>query len=269
MGVISILLASCGINSTIIENPIPQTYAYLNHANFNVIRYESAGVSCKYIFGIGGMSQENLKSSAINELYRKAELKDNQNLVNVNTVISRQIYVGVVVIKTAVASGLIIEFLPDGEIPQQYPFDEEKLTASLYPPQSILVKFDYGKCKFFGQSEKEAAKSVKNFDAIREVAEDEFIEQVQSKVRDYRFLRPHDDSNGKLPILTVKVKSIEKNGQISTDLSFAQPKEKALSTSIDSKKYPGALKWTMSKGMKNSGKKSGSWLKKELKKIKK
>jgi uncharacterized protein YbjQ (UPF0145 family) len=63
-----------------------------------------------YIFGIGGMSQKSMSNSATSEMYKNANLRGAQAIINSNVNFKCTTVLGVYTKVTATATGTIIEF---------------------------------------------------------------------------------------------------------------------------------------------------------------
>lgn len=109
---IPVLLSSCmGINKTRYVNDPVQTKVELSGNNFQVVKMVTGEVTAKYVFGIGGLSQKNLKSNAIAEMYKNADLQGRQTVVNITVATSSKNILGaLVVVRTATAYGYVIEY---------------------------------------------------------------------------------------------------------------------------------------------------------------
>lgn len=80
-----VLLSSCGMTSNMSQNINQnQTNVVLSQANFHVVKTVSTQVSSTYFLGLGGMSKKALRSNAIAELTKKAELTGSQALINIS-----------------------------------------------------------------------------------------------------------------------------------------------------------------------------------------
>ena len=60
------------------------TKVILDKANFNVIGTAVGQASATYVFGIGGLSEQALKSNAIADMYKNANLTGSQAIIDVN-----------------------------------------------------------------------------------------------------------------------------------------------------------------------------------------
>lgn len=112
LAIVPILLTSCmGLNTTpYVNNPIT-TSVDLSNGNFKVVKIVTGEVTGKYVFGIGGRSQKVLKSNAIAEMYKTADLQGSQAIVNVTVSTSTKSVLGaLVLVRTATATGYVVEF---------------------------------------------------------------------------------------------------------------------------------------------------------------
>lgn len=106
-----LLLSSCGISREATNNcNVAQTEVVLSKKNFKVIGYVTGKSNQDYWFGIGGLSKKSLGESAMSEMYKNANLKDSQAIINVNVTYKSKfalIYCG----STAIATGTVIEYV--------------------------------------------------------------------------------------------------------------------------------------------------------------
>ena len=97
---------------------VTQTQVVLDKANFNVIGTVDGVATATYILGIGGLSEESLKGNAIADMYKRANLKGSQTIINVN--FKRSVaHVLIVQEIDYTASGVIIEFVDDNNINEE------------------------------------------------------------------------------------------------------------------------------------------------------
>ena len=97
---------------------VTQTQVVLDKANFNVIGTVDGVATATYILGIGGLSEESLKGNAIADMYKRANLKGSQTIINVN--FKRSVAHVLIVQKIDyTASGVIIEFVDDNSINEE------------------------------------------------------------------------------------------------------------------------------------------------------
>ena len=112
MGVASLALlcSSCGISRSATSNSnLTQTEVQLTKKNFKVIGTVSGMSTQNYVFGIGGMSKRSMDESAISEMYRNANLKGSQAIINTN-VSHKNKMILIYTQAKAIATGTVIEF---------------------------------------------------------------------------------------------------------------------------------------------------------------
>lgn len=103
-------LGSCvGISKTA-SNNLTQTKVVLQSNNFEVVGQAYGEVSSTYVFGIGGMNPKNLKSNAIHEMSKNANLTGSQTLINVTTHTSKRMITPFYVKAVCTATATIVEF---------------------------------------------------------------------------------------------------------------------------------------------------------------
>lgn len=108
-----LLLSSCiGLNRSPYTNEPLQTNVVLSQANYRILKQVEGEWSCRYIFGIGGMNKETVTTNALSVLYKNAQLRGNQQIINITTTVSVRSWLGIVVRYTVIARGYVIEFLP-------------------------------------------------------------------------------------------------------------------------------------------------------------
>lgn len=89
----------------------PQTNVVLKENNFKMLKKVTGEWSATYILGLGGTSREALASNSVAEMIDKAQLKDNQALINTTTAVSTKYIFGNLYTEiTAVSTGYVIEF---------------------------------------------------------------------------------------------------------------------------------------------------------------
>lgn len=113
------LLCGCAaqIYPTMNHN-VTQTQVVLDKANFKIIGRAEGVASATYILGIGGLSEDSLKGNAVDDMYRTANLKGSQAIININfkySIISIPGAPGIFDKVEYRASGTIIEFMKDDE----------------------------------------------------------------------------------------------------------------------------------------------------------
>ncbi len=108
---VAFALTGCTGVSMLNHNSINQTEVVLQKNNYKVVKTVEGTVTSTYVFGIGGYSETSLKDNAVNQMYRNADLKDGQAVININTTVSIYTVLGVYTEKSATAYGTVIQFV--------------------------------------------------------------------------------------------------------------------------------------------------------------
>ena len=87
-----------------------ETKVILSESNYHIVKEVSGEWTATYIFGIGGLSKKSLTTNAISEMYKNAQLKGNQQIINVTTTTSVEAWAFFYVKYRTLAHGYIIEF---------------------------------------------------------------------------------------------------------------------------------------------------------------
>ena len=107
----SLMLTGCAAHlMTVSNNNLNQTETVLTQKNFKVVGQAEGKAVATYICGIGGLSKKAIRANAVAELYKAANLKGSQTVINITV---KQTAGGVVpfwVKHTYIATGTIIEF---------------------------------------------------------------------------------------------------------------------------------------------------------------
>ncbi|MCQ2190335.1 MAG: hypothetical protein MJY63_01665 [Paludibacteraceae bacterium] len=110
------LLSSCATYNTTPYSTNDQvvTNVTLSKANFKVIKQVIGTSEQNYVFGIGGFGKKNSESNSRFEMFKDADLKDNQCVINIatNTSTTQILFVTT---KKSVTTGTVIEFIPTAE----------------------------------------------------------------------------------------------------------------------------------------------------------
>ena len=105
------LLTSCSAHLYSSSNAsVSKTEVVLSQKNFKVIGQAEGVSTITQVLGIGGCSQKEVRANAVNEMFKNANLKGAQTIVNINV---KSAYSGVppfFVRTTYSATGTIIEF---------------------------------------------------------------------------------------------------------------------------------------------------------------
>ena len=108
---VAVIFASCaGVNMTPNENNVPETKIILKESNYKIVGEATGEWSASYVLGIGGLSKKSLTTNAISEMYKNAQLKGNQQIINVTTTTSVEAWAFFYVKYRTLAHGYIIEF---------------------------------------------------------------------------------------------------------------------------------------------------------------
>jgi hypothetical protein len=108
---VAVLFASCaGTNFTFYPNKPVETQVLLSQANYKIVGEATGEWSATYILGVGGLSKKSLTTNAISEMYKNAELKGNQQIINITTTQSLEAWYIFYAVRRAIAHGYIIEF---------------------------------------------------------------------------------------------------------------------------------------------------------------
>lgn len=110
---LGILFASCaGLNTTPYTNNQVETKLILSEGNYRIVKEVNGEWSATYVLGIGGLSKRALKNNAISKMYQDAHLTGNQQIINVTTTQSAEVWaLGIYMKVRAMAHGYVIEFL--------------------------------------------------------------------------------------------------------------------------------------------------------------
>lgn len=98
-----------GIHSYTYET-LTRTEVVLSENNFRVVAPVEGTVHCTYIFGIGGMSKKTIRDNAVQQMFKNANLKGSQAIINVNISSTHQTVLGVWTREEVTAYGTIIEY---------------------------------------------------------------------------------------------------------------------------------------------------------------
>ena len=111
VSLLAVLFASCaGLNMTPYANDPVETKVVLSESNYHIVKEVSGEWSATYVFGIGGLSKKALNNNAISEMYKNAELKGNQQIINITTTQSVESWALFYSKVRAIAHGYVIEF---------------------------------------------------------------------------------------------------------------------------------------------------------------
>lgn len=107
----SLMLTGCAAHLlSVSNNNLNQTEIVLTQKNFKVVGQVEGEATATYILGIGGLSKKAIRANAIAKMYKAANLKGSQTIINTTV---KQTVGGLVplwVEATYTATGTIIEF---------------------------------------------------------------------------------------------------------------------------------------------------------------
>ena len=105
-----VMFTSCLGTNKMTYNTLNQTEGVLTQNNFNVVGTAEGSYSVSYIFGLGGTSRSAVRENAVQQMYKNANLRGSQTIINVSYSTARRNILGIYVEKTVTAYGTIIEF---------------------------------------------------------------------------------------------------------------------------------------------------------------
>jgi hypothetical protein len=105
-----VMFSSCIGTNHMNYNALSQTEVVLSQSNFNVVGTAEGSYSVSYIFGLGGTSKTAMRENAVQQMFKNANLRGSQTIINVSYSTSRRNILGIYVEKTVTAYGTIIEF---------------------------------------------------------------------------------------------------------------------------------------------------------------
>ncbi len=107
----ALLCTSCGVSRQATGNTnITQTEVVLAKKNYKIVGMVKGESAQNYWFGIGGLSKKSLGESAMSEMYKNANLKDSQAIINVNVSYKNK-FILIHNQAKAIATGTVIEFV--------------------------------------------------------------------------------------------------------------------------------------------------------------
>lgn len=110
LAALAFLCTGCAFSREATSNSnVTQTEVILAKKNFRVIGNVSGESAQNYWLGFGGMSKKSLGESAMSSMYRKADLKDSQAIINSNICYKNK-YILIYTQTKAIATGTVIEF---------------------------------------------------------------------------------------------------------------------------------------------------------------
>lgn len=107
----ALMLTSCSVSRQATDNRnVTQTEVVLAKKNYKVIGMAEGTSAQNYWFGIGGLSKKSLGESAMSDMYKNANLKGSQAIINVNVSYKNK-FILIHNQTKAIATGTIIEFV--------------------------------------------------------------------------------------------------------------------------------------------------------------
>ncbi len=104
------MLTSCNFNTTSYSNvDAVNTVVDLSNADYEILKTVEGFSKQTYVFGIGGLSQKSLVENAKADMYKNADLKNNEAIIYPSTTTSVSNYLGIVSIVRAHAFGYKIK----------------------------------------------------------------------------------------------------------------------------------------------------------------
>ncbi len=104
------MFSSCTGYNFLNYKTLNETHVVLDKANFVVVGQAEGSWSAEYVLGFGGYKTATLKENAIQQMYKNANLKSSQAIINVNYSTSVRTVLGFYTERTVTAYGTIIEF---------------------------------------------------------------------------------------------------------------------------------------------------------------
>lgn len=108
--IISLTLTGCVGFGSVTHNSVNQTEVVLQKNNFKIVKTVKGSTHSWYLFGIGGNSSQTLRENALDNMFKDADLKDGQAVINITYTTSTRTIMGVYLEKTVTAYGTVIEF---------------------------------------------------------------------------------------------------------------------------------------------------------------
>lgn len=106
---VALSFTGCG-TSAVVSNNLTETKVVLSESNFKVVGQAYGEVTATYICGIGGLNKKMLRSNAIDEMSRNANLNGAQTITNVTVNFAVRMITPFYVELTCTATGNIVEF---------------------------------------------------------------------------------------------------------------------------------------------------------------
>ncbi|MBO5875569.1 MAG: hypothetical protein J6Q20_03500 [Alistipes sp.] len=105
------LLGACSTHSqSMLSGNLTQTQVVLSQDNFKVVGYAEGESTVTRILGIGGCSHKAVRDVAVSNMFKNANLKGSQTIININFKKSQAGFSPFYTEQTWVATGVIVEF---------------------------------------------------------------------------------------------------------------------------------------------------------------
>ena len=110
LGVAMIFISGCIGTNQMTYNQLNQTEVNLSQKNFHVVGTAEGSYTNSYVFGLGGASKSAMRENAVQQMFRNANLKGSQTIINVSYSTSRRTILFIYSEQVVTAFGTIIEF---------------------------------------------------------------------------------------------------------------------------------------------------------------
>ena len=138
-----VMLAGCNFNTTSYSNvDATNTVVDLSNADYEVIGTVEGNSEQSYVFGIGGLSQKSLIDNAKADMYRNANLQNNEAIIYPSTTTSVASYAGIYSVVRAHAFGYKIRIKRENSLSStktNKEIAEEKVEETLVEPASLSL----------------------------------------------------------------------------------------------------------------------------------
>lgn len=108
--VMTLALTGCMGMGSLNHNTLNQTQVVLQQNNYKVVKTVEGKTHSFYFLGMGGNSQQTMKENAVNNMFKNAELKDGQAIINISTTTAVRTVLGIYMERDVTAYGTVIEF---------------------------------------------------------------------------------------------------------------------------------------------------------------
>ena len=96
---------------------VSKTEVILSQKNFKVIGQATGSATTKKVLGIGGLSKKAIQGNAVAQMFENAHLSGAQTVININIKSSGVGFLPFYLQTTYIATGTIIEFVSESEVP--------------------------------------------------------------------------------------------------------------------------------------------------------